>query len=73
MRIRTKALNVLVLQKGQEFFAYVFPDEAIGRTRFQLEHDAKNPSLSLDWHDAGVLSKRIRAIEQFITDQEVTE
>lgn len=56
-------VNILALQKGEEFFAYVFPDDATEQAVSQLKRDARDPSLNFNWYDAAVLCKRIREIE----------
>lgn len=53
-------INVVALVKGEERYVYVYTDknkEAILRV---LGEHAKNPDLSFTWHDALILSLRIR-------------
>lgn len=54
-----EALNVLGLQKGQEYYLFLFRDDGRAEALRALGRFAANPDLTFTWHDAAVLSQRI--------------
>ena len=54
------ALNVIALVKGSERYVFLFRDVRRADTLRTIGRFASNPDLSLTWHDAAVLSQRIR-------------
>lgn len=55
--------NVIALVKGAERYIFIYTDENRVEVLRQLGRFAMNPELSLTWHDAAVLSQRIRACD----------
>lgn len=53
-------VNVLALVKGADRFVYVYDDESQELTIDAIRDHAANPSLSLSWFDAAVLTNRAR-------------
>jgi len=58
--IVSQDINVLAMVKGQERYVFLFDDESRAATLRVLGRYASNPELSFSWHDAAVLSQRIR-------------
>ena len=52
--------NVLALVKGQERFIYVYDDDSRNHLIDTFRDHAADPSLSLNWFDAMVLTKKAR-------------
>lgn len=55
-----REINVLALVKGEEKFIFLFDDENRDDTLRQLARFAANPELDFSWHDAAMLSRKIR-------------
>lgn len=55
-----KEINVLVLVKGEERYAFLYDNDRKSEVFRTLEKFAKNPELSFSWYDAAVLSQRIK-------------
>jgi hypothetical protein len=55
-----KDYNIQALVKGDEKYILVFDDASVAEAMRQLGRWACEPLLSFTWHDAAVLSKRIR-------------
>ena len=53
-------LNVLALFKGDERFIYVFDDASRDDVLDAIRDAAADPGVSLNWHDAAVLTERAR-------------
>jgi hypothetical protein len=53
-------LNVLALYRGAERFIYVYDDDSRGELLTVIRNAAADPSVSLSWHDAAVLTERAR-------------
>ncbi len=53
-------VNVLALVKGEEKFIFLFDDQNRDETLRQLARFAANPELDFTWHDAAMLSRKIR-------------
>ncbi len=53
-------INVLAMVKGNERYVFLFDDGSRAETLRVLGRYASNPELSFSWHDAAVLSQRIR-------------
>jgi hypothetical protein len=51
-------LNVLALIKGNERYVYVYDDDSRAALLAELQAQAKDPELSLNWFDANVLSQK---------------
>ena len=58
--IVNQEINVLALVKGTERFVFLFDDESRSETLKTLAKYASNQDLSFTWHDAAVLSQKIR-------------
>ena len=56
----SQEINVLVHAKGPERNVFVFDDASRAETLRVLGRFALNPELSFTWHDAALLSQRIR-------------
>ncbi len=64
-RIRTgasvsKDINVVALVKGEERYIFLFNDQKRSETLRTLGRYASNSKLSFSWHDAAVLSQKVR-------------
>ena len=55
-----QALNVLHLITDDQKYIWIFDDANRDATLRQIAQFAANPELSLSWHDAAVLSKKVR-------------
>lgn len=53
-------LNVLALIKGEERFIFVYDDESRGRLLDSVRDKAADPTVSLNWFDAAVLTQRAK-------------
>ena len=53
-------LNVLALVKGAERFVFVYDDDSRDETIAAIRDQAADPSVSLNWFDAAVLTERAR-------------
>lgn len=53
-------MNLVVLKKGHETYAFLFDDAHREDTICQLGRFAADPDLSFQWYDAAVVSQRIR-------------
>jgi hypothetical protein len=53
-------LNVLALFKGTERFIYVYDDVSRDELLAAIRDAAADPTVSLSWHDAAVLTERAR-------------
>lgn len=53
-------LNVLALVKGAERFVFVYDDDSRDQTIAAIRDQAADPSVSLNWFDAAVLTERAR-------------
>lgn len=56
----TQELNVLALIKGIERFIFVYDDDSRGTLINDIRDKAADPSVSLNWFDASVLTGRVR-------------
>ena len=53
-------LNVLALVKGAERFVFVYDDDSREETIAAIRDHAADPTVSLNWFDAAVLTERAR-------------
>jgi hypothetical protein len=53
-------LNVLALIKGSERFVFVYDDGSREETIAAIRDQAADPTVSLNWFDAAVLTERAR-------------
>ena len=53
-------VNVLALVKGTERYIWLYRDSDRTETLRSLGRFASNPELSFTWHDAAMLSEKIR-------------
>jgi len=53
-------VNVLALQKGREFYVWLYHDDQRGEVLRRFGRFASNPELSFTWYDAAMLSQRVR-------------
>ena len=60
----TNELNVLALIKGTEHYVFVYDDDSRAQLIDTLRDQAADPSLSLSWFDAMVLTTKAREQEQ---------
>ncbi len=58
--IVSQDINVLAMVKGNERYVFLFDDDSRADTLRLLGRYASNPDLSFTWHDAAILSQRIR-------------
>ncbi len=56
----TQELNVLALIKGIERFIFVYDDDSKSVLIDDIRDKAADPSVSLNWFDAAVLTERVR-------------
>lgn len=56
----TQELNVLALIKGIERFIFVYDDDSKETLIDDIRDKAADPSVSLNWFDAAVLTERVR-------------
>ena len=54
-------INVLALVKGRERYIFLFDDSQRAEALRTLGRYASNPELSFTWHDAAVLSQKLRS------------
>ncbi|MEN1678019.1 MAG: hypothetical protein AAGJ46_00390 [Planctomycetota bacterium] len=54
-------VNVLALVKGNERYVFLYDDSQQAEALRALGRQASDPELSFTWHDAAILSKKIRA------------
>lgn len=54
-------INVLAMAKGEERYLFLFNDETRAELLRTLGRFASDPDLSFTWHDAAVLSQKIRS------------
>lgn len=59
--MRTSAINLLALVKGEERYVFLYDDNQRDECLRTLGRFASDPELSFSWYDAAVLSQRIRA------------
>lgn len=57
-----KDINVLALVKGAERYVFLFDDDHRAEALRTLGRFASNPELSFTWHDAAVLSQKVRQV-----------
>ncbi len=57
-----KDINVLALVKGNERYVFLFDDDHRAETLRTLGRFASNPDLSFTWHDAAVMSQKVRQV-----------
>ena len=53
-------LNVLVLVKGKEKYVFLYRDDRRAELLRTFGRFASNYDLSFNWHDAAVLSQKVR-------------
>ena len=56
----SKDINVVALVKGEERYIFLFNDQKRSETLRTLGRYASNSKLSFSWHDAAVLSQKVR-------------
>ena len=56
-------VNVVGLQKGAELYLLLYEDGAEPEALRQLGRWAEDDQLNFSWHDAAVLSRRVRKLE----------
>lgn len=56
----SKDINVVALVKGEERYIFLFNDQKRSETLRTLGRYASNSQLSFSWHDAAVLSQKVR-------------
>ena len=59
----TRELNVLALFKGEERYIFVYDEESCDALIDEIRHKAADPTISINWFDAAVLTERIRTHE----------
>lgn len=57
-----KDINVLALVKGNERYVFLFDDDHRAEALRTLGRFASNPELSFTWHDAAVMSQKVRQV-----------
>ena len=57
-----KDINAAALTKGEEKYIFLFKDDRRSEILRTLGEYAENPNLSFTWHDAAVLSQKIRKV-----------
>lgn len=55
-----REFNILALLKGNERYVYVYDDASRASLLETLRSQADDPSLSLNWFDAAVLTQKAR-------------
>ena len=53
-------LNVLMLEKGNERYVFMYADNRRAEVLRTLGSYASNPELNFSWYDAAVLAKKVR-------------
>ena len=56
----TQEVNVMALVKGEERYVFLYDDESRAELLQQFGRYASQPDLSFDWHDAVLLSRKVR-------------
>ncbi|MFO0869465.1 MAG: hypothetical protein U0935_11085 [Pirellulales bacterium] len=59
-----KDVNVLALVKGNERYVFLFDDDHRAEVLRTLGRYAADPDLSFTWHDAAMLSQKVRQISE---------
>jgi hypothetical protein len=59
----TRELNVLALFKGEERYIFVYDEESREALINDIRHKAADPTITLNWFDASILTERIRSCE----------
>ena len=57
---RNTDINVMAIVKGDETYIFLFDDDNRIETLKQTGRFAANQALSFSWHDAAIISQRIR-------------
>lgn len=68
-------LNVLALIKGAERFVFVYDDDSRAETIAAIRDHAADPTVSLNWFDAAVLTERAQkqaGVPQPVPDDSTT-
>ena len=56
----TRELNVLALFKGEERYIFVYDEESSEALIDDIRNKAADPTITINWFDAAVLTERIR-------------
>ena len=59
-RLTAGEINLLMLSRGGERYAVIYPDNQRGEALRKIGSWASNPGLSLEWGDAALISRNAR-------------
>ncbi len=59
-RLTAGEINLLMLSRGGERYAVIYPDNQRGEALRKIGSWASNPYLSLEWGDAALISRKAR-------------
>ncbi|MFO0904133.1 MAG: hypothetical protein U0939_14110 [Pirellulales bacterium] len=60
----SKDVNVLALVKGEERYVFLFDDDHRVEVLRTLGRFAADPELSFTWHDAAMMSQKVRQVSE---------
>lgn len=60
MKLTEEEVHILTLQKGREYYIFMFTPETRLRIIQTLGEWASNPELAFNWYDAARLSRELR-------------
>jgi len=56
----TEDFHVMALCKGEERYIFIISEDCAGEARRTMSRYAVDPELSFTWHDAAVMSQKLR-------------
>lgn len=60
VRLEGPGIEIMALVKGSERYVFLYDDNSRAETLRMLGRYASNPELSFTWHDAALLSHKVR-------------
>ena len=68
-----RGINVVAMVKDAERYIFLYDAESTPTLLQKLGQFASNPDLSFTWHDAAVLSQKVRNLEQEVAGDASSE
>jgi len=59
-----KSVNVLAIVRDSHRYVFLYDDSSIDTVLSSLSQYASDPELDFTWHDAAILSQRVRALRR---------
>lgn len=53
-------INIMVMPKGEERYIFLYHDDRYDEVQRSFGRFASNPDLAFSWHDAAIMSQRVR-------------